>query len=199
MSSSRFSRKVALRYLWSKRAEAFISIITIISILGVAVSVVVLNIVMAVMTGFEHELKEKILNANSHVVVRTLSGEMRNWSAVSEELKKIKNVTSVSPYTYHQVLIRTGTRSSGVLLRGIKKESAAAKQVSSYLKDSNLIDQLFDPPNLEVNLSNDNSDSVKLPGLIIGEELAKSVNTYSWSTAYYYLTSGYLFTFWASS
>ena len=51
-----FSKKVAFRYLWSKRSEAFITIITVISVVGVAVGVMVLNIVMAVMTGFESEL-----------------------------------------------------------------------------------------------------------------------------------------------
>jgi hypothetical protein len=55
MSSWAFSRKIALRYLWSKRSEAFISIITVISVIGVAIGVMVLNIVMSVMTGFEHE------------------------------------------------------------------------------------------------------------------------------------------------
>ncbi|NLF24608.1 MAG: lipoprotein-releasing system transmembrane subunit LolC, partial [Deltaproteobacteria bacterium] len=57
MSSFSFSRKVALRYLWSRRAEAFITIITVISILGVALGVAVINITMAIMTGFETELR----------------------------------------------------------------------------------------------------------------------------------------------
>ena len=61
---------IAGRYLRSKRKEVFISIITVISVLGVAISVLVLNTTLAVMTGFESELQIKLLDANAHIFIR---------------------------------------------------------------------------------------------------------------------------------
>ena len=68
---------VALRYLRAKRKSAFISIITFISTSGVALGVMALIIVLAVMTGFEEDLKEKILGTNAHIVV--LEEQRRPW------------------------------------------------------------------------------------------------------------------------
>ena len=116
-----FSKKIALRYLWSRRGEAFITILTIISILGVALGVMVLNITMAIMTGFESELKEKIIGANSHIVVRQVAGNIDGWEEVKKSLETIPEITSVSPFTYNQALLKVDNRSVGILIRGIKK------------------------------------------------------------------------------
>lgn len=125
---------VALRYLWSRRSEAFITIITIISIAGVAIGVMVLNMVMAIMTGFEHELREKIIGANSHIIVRSLDGTIERWQEVSERLADLPGVESVAPYTYHQALLRAEGQSTGVLVRGIPAGSAAEAQLLEYLR-----------------------------------------------------------------
>ncbi|MBX7137820.1 MAG: ABC transporter permease [Oligoflexia bacterium] len=169
--SLRFSRKIALRYLWSRRAEAFITIITIISILGVAIGVMVLNIVMAVMTGFEYELRDKIVGTNSHIVVRRLGGKIEGWEKVSEALAKIDGVSSVSPYTYHQGLLRTDSGASGILIRGIAEHTAGADQLAHYMEKGQDVAQLFRPQKVKL----EDSDQVaELPGLIIGKELARS-------------------------
>ena len=105
--SSAFSRLIALRYLWSKRSEAFITIITVISILGVAIGVMVLNIVMAIMTGFESELRDKIVGANSHILVKRVGGKIEGWHEARDKILKVPGVGSVSAFTYHQALLRT--------------------------------------------------------------------------------------------
>src|SRR4051794_39345217 len=107
-----FSLWIALRYLWSKRAEAFITIISIISVLGVAIGVMVLTIVMAVMTGFERELKDKITGTNSHITVGSVTTFISEWRPLSDAIAKLPGVTSVSPYTQHQALIRTKEKAS---------------------------------------------------------------------------------------
>lgn len=173
MSSLSFSRKVAFRYLWARRGEAFITIITVISILGIAIGVAVINIVMAVMTGFESELRSKIVGANSHIVIRGVGGKIEDHQTVSDKILKLGSIESVSPFTYHQGLLRVDNRATGLLIRGIAPGSSGAEQVSTYL-DRGTIEDLFNPPEVEQERRDGTVERIKLPGLIIGRELAKS-------------------------
>lgn len=175
MSSSAFSRKVALRYLWSRRGEAFISIITIISVLGVAIGVAVLCIVMAIMTGFEHELREKIIGANSHIVVRKLSGRIDSWEPAVKKIEAVAEVSSVSPFTYSQGLIRTKSGAAGVLVRGILKDSAAGAQLAQYVGDKREFEALFSPSTMEVQAEDGSTESAELPGILVGRELSRNL------------------------
>lgn len=175
MSSNAFSRKIALRYLWSRRGEAFITIITIISILGVAIGVMVLNMVMAVMTGFQHELREKIVGTNSHIVVRRLSGKIQDWENVSKSIAAVPGVASVAAFTYHQALLRTQTGSTGILIRGIQRGSSAENQLSAYVDSAKDLQALFSPPPVLVDNENGEKESVVLPALIVGKELVRSL------------------------
>ena len=180
MTSWSFSRKIALRYLWSRRAEAFISIITVISVIGVAIGVMVLNIVMAVMTGFETELREKIVGTDSHIVVSSRhSSWIENWKDAASTIQEVKGVHSVSPFTYHQVLIRSESRASGVLLRGIEKGSATADQVKSYLGPKQTLETLFSPPTVTVLMSSGEESEASIPGILIGRSLAQTLGVYT--------------------
>ncbi len=178
LGSYSFSKKVAARYLWTRRAEAFITIITVISILGVAIGVMVLNITMAVMTGFEKELKNKITSTNSHIVVRALGGKLESWKELSSRIQGIPGVESVSAFTQNQALIRTRDHSSGIIIRGLQKGSAAAKQVAGYEVQGDSVDRLFDPPSFIVSDADGNESDVKLPGIIVGQELARTMGLY---------------------
>lgn len=141
-----FPRRIALRYLWSRRGEAFITIITVISVVGVAIGVMVLNVVMGVMTGFEAELREKILSANSHIVVRRVGGRLSPWRAASEKVSAVPGVLSVSAFTHHQALLKTEGGSVGLLVRGVQEGSAAAEELARALSDPAQIRHLFHPP-----------------------------------------------------
>lgn len=173
MKQFRFSRKVALRYLWTKRAEAFITIITVISVLGVAIGVMVLNVTMAIMTGFEQELRDKILGVNAHILVKSLDGVIRDWHKVDDVVRKIPGVKSVSPFTYHQALARSETRSTGLLIRGISKDSAAARQLAEEMGAQQDLGLLFDPPPVSVLGAQGENAEAKLPGLVVGRELTR--------------------------
>lgn len=180
MSSRAFSRKIALRYLWSKRSEAFISIITVVSVIGVAIGVMVLNIVMAVMTGFEHELRDKIVGTDSHIVINGAGGAgIWGWRDTSEKIKKVTGVVSVSPFTYHQVLIRSETRAAGVLIRGIEKGSASADQVARYIPPGRSLDSLFNPSSISVTLATGEETEATLPGILVGRSLAQSLGVFA--------------------
>jgi lipoprotein-releasing system permease protein len=179
MADLGFSKKIALRYLWSKRSEAFISIITVISIIGVAIGVMVLNIVMAVMTGFEHELREKIVGTDSHIVVSNRSGgRIEGWQGASDTITQVAGVDSSSPFTYNQVLIRSDSRSSGLLVRGISKGSASAQQVQSYLGADASLDTLFTPPTVTVLNPSGDEEEASIPGIVIGKSLARSLGVF---------------------
>lgn len=174
MTGSSFTRKVALRYLWSKRSEAFVSIITFVSIGGVAIGVMVLTIVMAVMTGFEHELKSKIVDANSHILVRHGSGAIERGEEVGAKLASIRGVESISPYTQHQALIQSQSGSAGILIRGIAQGTAAVTDLAHYIKAPNTIDRLFSPPPVGVKRPDGSLDQAQLPGIVVGRELQRN-------------------------
>ena len=105
MSKLPFELMLALRYLRPKRT--FVSIITLISILGVALGVAVLIIVISVMSGFDHDLREKILGFNSHLKVFSRGRTMENYTDVMRLVSSNKNVRGVAPFVLGQVLVET--------------------------------------------------------------------------------------------
>ena len=168
---NRLSSFIALRYLQSKRKEVFISIITIISILGVAISVLVLNVTLAVMTGFETELKIKLLDANAHIFVRRYGGMIADWPQVVERLKTIKEIETVQPYTYSQALITGNGGAQGLIIRGVADLPGAQARMDKILQKEGGTQILFAPTELEITRPDGTRDQVALPPLIIGETL----------------------------
>ena len=110
---------IGLKYLLAKRKQTFISIITAISIAGVAVGVMALIIVLAVMNGFEKELKDRILGATAHIHVTNLEGSISDPFALAQRVGTMDGVTAASPYIFSQVMISSGTASTGAILRGV--------------------------------------------------------------------------------
>ena len=173
MIGSAFERFVAFRYLRSKRKEVFISIITIISVIGVAISVMVLDIVLAVMTGFEAELRDKLIGANAHVVVRKFGERFENWEEVRDKVLKVPGVTGAFPYTYNQAMLTVPSGARGVLIHGISNLPEAKRKVLQYLEEGTDIEQLFSHPAVQVLRPDGTPDQVKLPPIIVGRELRK--------------------------
>jgi lipoprotein-releasing system permease protein len=166
-----FERFMALRYLRSKRKEVFISIITIISLLGVAVSVMVLTIVLAVMTGFEEELQTKLIDANAHITVKHYRGSLEDYDSVAEEIGNLPQVDSVFPYTYSQAMIRNDQAARGLLIRGIHQSEAPAQKLKKLLHDPDSIDRIFSRAEVLIDRPDGTKDRVFLPTIFIGEEL----------------------------
>src|SRR5271169_1334659 len=96
MSRLPFELLLALRYLRPKRT--FVSVITLISVVGVALGVAVLIIVISVMSGFDHDLREKILGFNPHITVGEGGAPMQNYARVAKIISQNKNVRSVAPF-----------------------------------------------------------------------------------------------------
>src|ERR1035437_9123334 len=106
MSKLPFELLLALRYLRPRRT--FVSIITLVSILGVALGVAVLIIVISVMTGFDHDLREKILGFNAHLTVTQAGVQaMKNYAQTAATVAANKNVRGVSPFVFGPVLVET--------------------------------------------------------------------------------------------
>src|SRR5512137_314634 len=105
MSRLPFELMLALRYLRPKRT--FVSVITLISILGVTLGVAVLIIVISVMTGFDRDLREKILGFNTHMKVLARDQTMRNYALVASQVASNRNVRGISPFVMGQVLVET--------------------------------------------------------------------------------------------
>jgi lipoprotein-releasing system permease protein len=105
MSKLPFELLLALRYLRPKRT--FVSIITLISIVGVALGVAVLMIVISVMSGFDHDLREKILGFNAHLKIYAQNKPLENYPAMMNLVASNKNVRGVAPFVMGQVLMVT--------------------------------------------------------------------------------------------
>ncbi len=125
---------VAKRYLTARRKQAFISVITFISVLGITIGVMALVIALALITGFQEDIQGKILGASSHIIVSDLSGEgLKNYPQLISKIEGAEGIKFVSPVVYNTVLISGPSKSSGALLKGIDFD--IEKRDSPWLRD----------------------------------------------------------------
>src|SRR6478672_1328915 len=136
----RYELFVALRYLRAKRREAFISLITWISTLGIAIGVMTLTITLAVMTGFEGDLRDRILAFNPHVSIWGQLGTIANPASVVETVRAMPEVASAEPFIYGQLMLSTPTEFAGVLVRGIPPEGAGTNDLAGRMKSGQIAD-----------------------------------------------------------
>src|SRR6516165_2551230 len=115
-----FEWMLSLRYLRARRKEGFISVIALISFLGIMLGVANLIIVMAVMNGFRQELLEKILGLNGHLLIQPLESPLTDWQVVSDRVSKVAGVRLAAPIVEGQALASSPFNASGVLVRGIR-------------------------------------------------------------------------------
>lgn len=151
----RFELKLAFRYLTTGRKERFISLIGLISILGVAIGVMALIVVLAVMSGFDRELKDKIVGSFAHITVESEAG-IADYGALAETIKSVPMVEAVSPYIQGQVLISAYDKLFPVAVRGIEPDTE--KNISK----------------LREYITKGDFDGLKDDACVIGSELAYS-------------------------
>jgi lipoprotein-releasing system permease protein len=114
-----FELAIGLRYTRAKRRNHFISFISLISMLGIALGVTALIVVLSVMNGFQTELRGRILAVVSHVQISGTGGEMSGWEAVAHEASKLPEVRGAAPYVQEQGMLSFGSAVRGAVLRGI--------------------------------------------------------------------------------
>ena len=111
---------VSMRHLSAKKSQKFISLNTWISIVGVGLGVMALIVVIAVMSGFSKDLRDKILGTNSHVVVSNMNRAMvENYDDIIKKVHSVEGVIAAAPFIMNQVMLINGDRVSGVVVRGI--------------------------------------------------------------------------------
>lgn len=157
-----FEMFVAGRYLRARRKEKVISVITVISIIGVAAGVMALIISLAVNNGFRDTLQRNLLGATAHVnILRKDPGQgIADWRELDKRLRKIPHVVAVAPVLYDQVFMSGAGGYKGVVLKGIDVRSEiSTSDMLQHLKAGSL-DRLTD-------------DEGGLPGIILGAKLAE--------------------------
>lgn len=150
---------IALRYLLARRKQSFISVISLISVLGVALGVAALIVVLGVMNGFSSELRDKILGVNAHLIVSSVQGAFKDYESVAQDIRSVKGVTGVMPFIYSEVMLSSSNGVKGSALRGI--DAQKAEQVLNLAQDltqGSLLDLQKD---------------TAMPGVILGQEMAR--------------------------
>jgi lipoprotein-releasing system permease protein len=158
---------ISIRYLLAKRRQTFVSLISFISIAGVAVGVTALIVVLAVMNGFHEHLRDNILGVTSHVNIMSYSGSIPNYREVMGEIEKEKGVVGSTPFIYAPVMMTSSGRSAGAVLRGIDPLSASKViRLQENITRGNLAD---------VVQSSHEVPGRSYPGIILGIELASNL------------------------
>jgi lipoprotein-releasing system permease protein len=154
----RFELFVALRYLFARRKQTFISVISVISVLGVALGVASLIVVLGVMNGFTVDMREKILGVNAHVITLAAGGGISGYPELVRKAETVPGVKGATPFIYSEVMLSTRYGVKGVVLRGVDPVSApAVLGIAGRMVDGSLADL----------------ERSGAPGLVIGKELAK--------------------------
>lgn len=129
MLFNRFERLLAFRYLRSRKAEGFVSVIAGFSFTGIMLGVATLIIVMSVMNGFRAELFSRILGLNGHMNVYSASRSLSDYDTLVEEMVFINGVKMVAPIIEGQSLISQNGSASGVLVRGMKPQDFKRREI----------------------------------------------------------------------
>ncbi len=161
MSRLPFELVLALRYLRPKRT--FVSVITLISVVGVMLGVAVLIIVISVMSGFDRQLRDKILGFNAHLRVFKANGSLEDYESVMAKVRQHPRVKAVAPFILGKVLVETqppsgeGSQMDAPVLRGVDAE--LERQVSNL--HTNIVEGDF---------------NVRGNGLVVGAEFARNLH-----------------------
>jgi len=129
---------VGFRYLKSKKAQGFISFNTLLSIFIVFIGVFILIVVLSVMNGFQGQIKNKILDVDSHIVVSTLSGEIdgvaiKNYRDIAEKVKKVEHVVSANAYIQGQGLFRFRRNIGPIMIRGMGTKDDVPSDITKFI------------------------------------------------------------------
>jgi lipoprotein-releasing system permease protein len=176
----RFEFFVALRYLKAKRRQAVISVITVISVLGVMAGVGALVVALAINNGFREELESRLLGAMANInLVRPANDGIKNYEDLNARLSRLPHVVADAPALYEEVLISGRSRAQGIVLKGVDPEREV--RVADLLKRI----KEGSPSGLSQQFANADP-------LIIGKELAKYLGVFVGDTVLVTSPQGYL-------
>ncbi|MEE8349042.1 MAG: ABC transporter permease [Acidobacteriota bacterium] len=162
MPFTKFELFVALRYLRAGRKQAVISVVTLISVVGVTAGVMTLNIALALNAGFREEFQDRILGATSHVnVLKASAGPISEYQSLAEQIREMPEVLALIPTVYGQALLVSDVREQPVMLKGI---------------DPGTMEQSSDLFPTIIRGSLDGFDQLSsIPAVVLGTDLAQSL------------------------
>lgn len=168
-----FELRIALRYLVAQRRQLFISVISTISTLGVIVGVMILLIALAILTGFQGELRSRILGAASHLSIYKGGGApFDDYRDVIAKLGGIDGIVGAAPVFYGKALVSSATGSGLVTLKGIEPmQEATVTEFGQKMMVGGLM-RLVEPKD------DDAAPESARPGLVVGEELAMTLGVF---------------------
>jgi len=176
----KFEFFVALRYLAAKRRQAAISVITLISVVGVMAGVAALVVALAINNGFRREMESRLLGASADItLLRSANDGIKNYEALAERLSHLPHVLATAPGLYEQVLASSHSRAQGIVIKGVDPQRE--------LKVGNLLARVR-----EGSLAGLSQTSKDADPLIVGKELAKSLGVFVGDTVLVTSPQGYL-------
>lgn len=173
----RFETFVGMRFLRPRRKQILWSIVTVISVSGVALGVTVLIVVISVMTGFQDYMRQKSLEAYSHMVVLSFAGQIENYPELLSRVEKFPGVIAASPFVYSEVMMTRRDNVAGVIVRGV--DTASFSRVSK-VGEAMDIGRLDDLNTLHAPTTEDQTggETAPLPAVVIGSELAATLQVF---------------------
>ena len=162
----KFEYFIAMKYLLKGRRHGFVSVIALISILGVAVGVMALIVVLAVMSGFDRELKTKIVGVQPHIILEGIGG-IQNPEEVKKLIESIGlyEIKTIAPFVQGQAIVRSEQNAQGVVVKGIDPEHEPMELFTKHLKYGTL--ELND-----LSMKTKGDETKWISRAVIGEELA---------------------------
>ncbi|MDD2966100.1 MAG: lipoprotein-releasing ABC transporter permease subunit [Desulfovibrionaceae bacterium] len=158
-----FELFIALRYLFSQRKQTFISVVSIMSILGVALGVGALVVVLGVYNGFSTDMRDKILGANAHALVMShVPAALNQSDAMMQRIASVDGVKGATPFLYAEAMLSASGGVKGVVLRGIEPHTAPAVLTMLQKLQQGSVSELS---RLDA--------AHETPGIIVGYELAR--------------------------
>ena len=149
---------IGLRYTRAKRGHAFLSFISLVSVLGIALGVAVIITILSVVNGFDREIKKSIFSMVAPITIAPIEGRLSNWQALAQSVRRFPAVTATAPLVMGQAMLQEGAQNQPTLLIGIDP------QLESHV--STLADRL-----INTNLSILNSPN----SILIGQQLANAL------------------------
>jgi len=136
-----FELFIGLRYTRAKRRNHFISVIALISMLGIALGVMALIVVLSVMNGFQKELRTRILGVASHVQINGVGNRLVPWREVIEQARKHPDVKAAAPFVLAQSMLSVGSAVQGAIIRGVDPAAeATVAEVGNHMRSGRMED-----------------------------------------------------------
>jgi lipoprotein-releasing system permease protein len=176
----RFELFISRRYFKSKPRKTVLSLITLLSIAGVAIGVTALIVVIAVMSGFEEDLKTRIMGIEPHLIIDRVDQPIHNYRQLVATVEHIPGVKAAWPVDELQVMLRADGRVSGALLKGVDP-AAAAKGLNMKVLEKLMPSQ-----------ASDSQPETNLPPIIIGRDLGRSLGLIQGDTVFVISPKGFL-------